>query len=278
MKTRFSERTRTGGRRAIERLFMGAVLSGAVCVSSAFAAPTIAFTEAFADGSSGWNKTGSVQFVEGEVQVKFLQQGGPGGPESAAILCSGGSGGVFQGDYLGRGADVLGFDFKSDNIPPSALNLFIAGAGRTYQRALRPLVGTVGGWVTLSLRVDGKASGEWVGPGDEADFAQTLASVESISIRAERASSAAATYRIDNVYLYSAPSAAVRLGGGAEEAVPQVEWNPLRSNRLYAVMVSTDLVSGVWEVDHTFRAGEQTAVFELPDAPAAFMFIKDQNE
>lgn len=259
------------------RIIAVVAVGGAVCVSPVMAAPTVAFTETFTAGASGWNKEGAVSFVGAEALVSFAQQGGPGGPESATIWCSEGSGGMFQGDYPALGAEVLGFDFKSDAQAPSALNIFLRGANRTYQRALRPLVEAPGGWITLAVRVDGKASGSWVGPGDESDFAETLADVEEISIRAERASAISATYRVDNVYLYSAPSAALR-GGGENEGVPQVEWSPLRSNRLYAVMISTDLVSGAWTVDHTFRADEQAPAFDLPDAPAVFMFIQDQEE
>lgn len=277
MKTLLLGTDRVKGWGMMGRIIAGAVVGGAVCVSPVLAAPAVAFTETFTDGASGWNKTGSVSFVGAEALVSFAQQGGPGGPESATIWCSEGSGGMFQGDYPAMGAEVLGFDFKSDALAPSALNVFLEGAGRTYQRALRPLVGTPGGWITLAVRVDGKESGLWVGPGDESDFAEAVADVQRISVRAERASAAAAAYHIDNVYLYSAPSATVRIGEG-EEASPQVEWSPLRTNRLYSVMVSTDLVSGVWEVDHTFRADEQAPAFDLPDAPAVFMFIQDQEE
>lgn len=277
MKTLFfgTDRVKNSGR--MGRIVLAAVVGGVFCVSPVRAASTVAFTETFTGGDSGWNKDGSVSFASAEALISFAQQGGPGGPESATLWCSEGSDGMFQGDYPAKGAEVLGFDFKSDTLAPSALNIFLRGADRTYQRALRPLVEAPGGWITLAVRVDGKASGSWVGPGDEAEFAEAVADVEEISIRAERASAVAATYHVDNVYLYSAPSAAIRTGGG-EEGLPQVEWSPLRTNRMYAVMISTDLVSGAWTVDHTFRADEQAPAFDLPDAPSVFMFIQDQEE
>lgn len=74
------------------RIMAVAVVGGAVCVSPVMAAPTVAFTETFTDGASGWNKEGAVSFVGAEALVSFAQQGGPGGPESATIWCSEGIG------------------------------------------------------------------------------------------------------------------------------------------------------------------------------------------
>ncbi|HMP75126.1 MAG TPA: hypothetical protein PKE12_02405 [Kiritimatiellia bacterium] len=233
------------------------------------------FTETFTAGSAGWGgAAGDVAFADGEARLAFSALPGPPLPQAAILVCSNGSSGAFRGNYSAGGAHIIGFDFRADSREPAVLNLAFRGAGMTFQRALTPLVSEPGRWYTLAVSVTGKDRGAWVGPGDEEAFANALASVESVSIKVDRPDAAARSYRIDNVYLDSAPAARWQ----ATPEGPRLAWGPLRSNRAYTVLVSTDLVNGAWVPAHAFQATDASALLEVGDDPLVFQRIEGTTD
>ncbi len=256
---------------AVGALFMFGVALPAVDA----AAPTISHTETFSSGSAGWGWTGGVSFASGEALFAFASQPGPPTPQSASIICSNGSDGIFQGNYPEAGVRVIGFDFLSDSKAPSVLTLTLRGDGKTYQRALAPLVVEPGRWYTLAVSVKSKDRGAWVGPGDESAFAGALAAVEQVAIKVDRADASAQTYRVDNVYIDSLPAAASWLAGTNG---PRVAWGPLRSNRVYSLLVSTDLVSGVWTTSQVIQASMDASEIEWTNGNTIFMRLEGTTD
>lgn len=233
------------------------------------------YTETFDDSLGGWQD----RDVDLRMTVSYTNNlGNPGGSmlgrfgsqinpraETDAFIATGSVNTVnFIGDYLAAGIELVGFDFNAVNVIPVSARVELTGrigeietdyVARFFHNSLiRTNV-----WHSFRYRLTSPSDGNW--SFGTTNFFKIMTNVVSLQVQISRSGESAQTYLLDNIFIDALPA-----GGGATAAsnTPQIVWNNLRTNEVYRVEASPDLVVPEWTVIATITAQTSTVTTDYP--------------
>lgn len=232
------------------------------------------YTETFEGSLGGWQDRDA-----GKMTVSYTNNlGNPTGcilgrfslqqialPQTDAFIATGAVNTVnFVGDYHAAGVELIGFDFIALNVIPASARIEITGRiGETQTDYVArfftsALVGT-NIWHSFRYRLTSPSDGGWTFGTN--NFYQIMTNVVSLQVQISRSGESAQTYLLDNIFIDALPA-----GGGATAAsnTPQIVWNNLRTNEVYRVEASPDLVVPEWTVIATITAQTSTVTTDYP--------------
>jgi hypothetical protein len=249
-------------------------LLAAIMCSPAASHAASRYTETFTSTDDGWlARDPTIMSVtnvatggnpDGALQGFFPAEPPPPTPppgSAAAFLANGGGlSSNFMGDYHPQDILLFGFDFNPVNQLPTSFDFFIRGGSSTFlNRSFFDLLAATNTW--HSFRFSFRAlDGAWFGSTNQ--VGTLIANVTSIVFEVSRNGPLSQTYLLDNIFLDALPAG----GGGATSAsnAPQIVWNNLRTNEVYRVEASPDLVVPQWTVITTITAQTSTVATDYP--------------
>jgi hypothetical protein len=184
----------------------------------------------------------------------------PPSPTAAFLANGSGLSTNFMGDYHPQDLLLFGFDFNPVNELPSGFDFTIRGSSSTFlSRSFSDSLVATNTW--HSFRFSFRAlDADWFGSTNQVDTLR--ANATSMVFIVSRMGPLSQTYLLDNIFLDALPAG----GGGATSAsnTPQIVWNNLRTNEVYRVEASPDLVVPQWTVITTITAQTSTAYTDYP--------------
>jgi hypothetical protein len=204
------------------------------------------YTETFTVGTKNWTNQGSAVWTlpAGTPKATFAQQFVPLPETGTAIAGPAASAGRFVGDYRAAGIDLIGFDFLSQDVPPSDVTIRLEGGTNVFFHSVpSSALSEVGETVRVMVSVRSRSEGGWAGP-DEAAFEEGLQDVRSVSVSISRSGLLEQDYFFDNFFTDRLPEGvdiAFAPGSG-----PMAVFDYLREGHVYTVEALEDLVDGVW--------------------------------
>lgn len=245
------------------------------CSSARAASP---YTETFDTDTAGWQDRDAFELTlthstdagnpGGCLVGTFAPQGGPPVAEIDAIVATGSvSTANFVGDYPSAGINLIGLDFRADQILPSeALVRVVSGGSNSivFFRSFLSRIVSTGAWHTIALSLASRSLGGWAGGTDET-FAEALTNIARVEIQLTRNGIVAQSYLIDNVYVARLPEASAQAASGDGVTVT---WTNLRANTAYRAEAAAAPV-GSWSVLSNFTAAGTTHAVLDTNAAAA---------
>jgi hypothetical protein len=146
------------------------------------------------------------------------------------------------GNFRMNGINRIGFDFQSDSVKPTTLQLLLHntnndGVVDTYlqQRVV------VGGSTSISVSMTSRAAGPWgLGTMPDAEFQNFIEDITAIELYIEPNGTNLQEYVLHSFWIESVPEpvAAMPQADGSL----QLTWSPLLDSRSYAVQATTNLL------------------------------------
>jgi len=246
----------------------------------AFSCPSHAaqvYTESFAAGSNGWHWIKPVGnweavFTNGVARIGMRPVSQPN-PTQFVVLSSTNnpvvSGGAFTGDYETASIQLIGFSFFAFNLVSDSLNtvdLQWGNSSNAYVKLFTPI--QTGVWHRFRADISSYDRGGWTTLyGSETNFASTRRNVEFVQIKFFGADtiltgSRTNVYLIDDIYIDYLHGSSSSMTSASN--TPQIVWNNLRTNEVYRVEASPDLVVPQWDVITTITAQTSTVATDYP--------------
>lgn len=230
------------------------------------------YTESFTDSDGGWrSQNASVMTVswtndignpDGVLRGFFgqLPPGPPGDVVSAFVADGAGSSSNLMGNYRASDVWLVGFDFNPVNIKPKSFDLYIyGGSSKGVYRNFFNQLDSANRWYSFRVAVTTPTAGSWRGNTNQ--FEEIMVNVTSLVFAISRNTTTTETYLLDNIFIDALPA-----GGEATAAsnTSQIVWNNLRTNEVYRVEASPDLVVPQWTVIATITAQTSTVTTDYP--------------
>jgi hypothetical protein len=238
--------------------------------------PASIYTERFEDDTGGWTTRSqgilpsafSLGITNGTLSAQIAPYTGFGGDLSVYYLSATGASRTanFVGNYRAAGALLIGFDVQAVNLLPSRFELSLRGGDSGVNFVATSSIITTGQWYSFRLSMVNEASAPW--SGNIEDFEVVLSGVDELYFLMARASTNAATFLFDNVFIDRLPAST--MGGGGE-----MTWSHLREGESYRIDATTNLVASpvVWSSVTNFVASTNfvtVAIEPDPDHPIRF--------
>ena len=222
------------------------------------------YTERFNSSLSGWTNQGHIVWgqTNGYAVTQFNAQGVPFSESSSFIGNTNASLGRFTGNYSGSDVELVGFKFLAENVLPTVLTFEIKRGANVFFQSLQNYVISTGVWYSFNFSLESLNNGGWIG-GNETDFTNTLSDVQQLAVRVQRTGTPRQVYRVDDVYLDRIPA------GSAMPTEGLTRWSNLRTNQLYNVEITDELLKNRWTNIHSFVATSNLEEYMDPSATNA---------
>lgn len=232
-------------------------------------------TETFSAGANGWVGTvaisGSWSFTGGVARVVFDETGFPFPDEATLSNQAAATSGSFTGNYTAAGVELIGFRFQAATALPSDVLLSLRGGTSVFQRSFGLAVAQTGVWYTLAASLANAEQGGWTNhSGSMAEFSAALQDVKAVSVRIIRSGATEQHYLVDELFLDHLPQQA---GLSAQGDQLSLQWTALRTETIYSLEGTTNLLTAPWTPLQTFAATNRNQRLQCPGTNA-FQFFR----
>jgi hypothetical protein len=230
-------------------------------------------TEMFDSTTAGWQDRDAAEMTVtndlaagnpgGCLRGSFAASGGPPPTELDAFAATGALATAnFIGDFQAAQIDLIGLDFRAEQVLPSEVLVRLIGNSTTFFRSIKPGIVATGTWYSFAISLDSLSAGGWSG-GSADQFKAAMTNITALEIQITRAGTPLQNYFVDNVYVASLPEATAEAVGGDNV---QITWSNLRSNEAYRAEASS-APDQSWSLLESFTA--TGAVQVITDTNAA---------
>jgi len=221
--------------------------------------------ESFSTGvNNGWvgtlTDTGNWRFTNGVAQLTFSPVLIPG---PTAGMISNNTSAAFTGNYEAADINLIGFNYiTATGSIPSEVVLSFGGNSNVYNATFSP--SQTGVWYSFSAPLtDDPADGGWIlVSGYYTNFAAVRRDVKFVAITIKRAGVSNEIHRIDNILLGRQPSAVAL---AVTETNAALAWIDLKTNQLYHVEATRDILSEPWQFLESFTATSSVYIANYAD-------------